>query len=221
MPMALSGPSRPPVSGGKPAHLVILLHGRDSNGEDLLDLQRFWGPMVPDAAFIAPNAPFPSQMVPGGYQWLRTRDRSRDATLTGLRDIAPSVDAFVDEELRKSGLDDGDATLVGFSQGTMMALHVGLRRARPLAGIIGYSGRLIAADLLDPELRSRPPVLLVHGTADASVPIVTMADTELALRTAGVAVDTLTCPGTGHSIDQQGLARGCVFLLQVFGVAGP
>jgi predicted esterase len=142
--MALSGPFRPPVTGDKPVRLVILLHGRGSDGDDLLDLQRFRGRLVPDAEFISPNAPFPSDMAPTGYQWFRTQDRSPASVLAGVHVTAPSLDAFIGgEELQKRGLTESDAVLVGFSQGTMMALHVGLRRERPLAGIIGYSGRLI------------------------------------------------------------------------------
>ena len=213
--MALSGPSRPPVSGDKPARLVILLHGRGSNGEDLLDLQRFWGRIVPEAEFISPNAPFPSDVATGGYQWFRTQDRSPDSTLAALCATAPSLDAFIDEELQKRGLSESDAALVGFSQGTMIALHVGLRRERPLAGIIGYSGRLIGAHLLVEELRSRPPVLLVHGTDDLRVPLNAMTEAETALRAAGVPVETLACAGTEHSIDQEGLVRGGLFLHQM------
>jgi phospholipase/carboxylesterase len=214
--MTLSGPSRPPVAGAKPARLVILLHGRGSNGEDLLDLQRFWGRLVPEAEFVAPNAPFPSDMNPKGYEWHRAQDRSPASVLAGVRATAPGLDAFIDEELRKRGLSDSDAALVGFSQGTMMALYVGLRRERPLAGIIGYSGRLVAAHLLAEELRSRPPVLLVHGTDDSRVPFEAMTEAETALRAAGVPVETLACVGTEHSIDQEGLVRGGLFLQQAF-----
>jgi phospholipase/carboxylesterase len=180
--MALSGPSRAPVGGNKPVRLVILLHGRGSDGEDLLDLQRFWGPLVPEAEFISPNAPLPSEVAPRGHQWFNVQDRNPAAVLTGVRATAPSLDAFISEELQRRGLSESDAALVGFSQGTMMALHVGLRRERPLAGIIGYSGRLIASHLLAEELRSRPPVLLVHGTADSRVPFQSMTEAEMALR---------------------------------------
>src|SRR6266571_3866936 len=153
--MALSGPSRPPVAGGKPRRLVILLHGLGADGNDLIGLQQYWGPLVPDAEFVSPNAPFPCDMAPYGYQWFSVQDRSLPAVLGGVRAAAPLLDAFIDDELQKRGLEESDAALVGFSQGTMMALFVGLRRARPLAGILCYSGRLIAADLLASELRSR------------------------------------------------------------------
>lgn len=213
--MTLSGPSRPPAAGGKPARLVILLHGRGSDGEDLLDLQRFWGPLLPETEFIAPNAPFPSDMAPKGFQWFRTEDRSPASFLAAVQGTAPRLDAFIDEELKRRGLGESAAALVGFSQGTMMALHVGLRRERPFAGIIGYSGRLVAADQLAKELRSRPPVLLVHGADDDRVPLEAMTEAETVLRAADVRIETLACAGTGHSIDQEGLVRGGLFLHQV------
>src|ERR1700722_616051 len=104
--MALSGPSRSPVGGDKPLRLVILLHGRGSDGEDLLDLQRFWGPMVPEAEFIAPNAPFPRDTATRGYQWLRAKDQNPASVLPAVRATASGVDAFISEELQKRGLSE-------------------------------------------------------------------------------------------------------------------
>src|SRR6266550_2756031 len=196
----LTGPSRPPLSGGKPRRLVILLHGLGADGNDLIGLQQYWGPVVPDAEFISPNAPFPCDMAPYGYQWFSVQDRSPETVLAGVRAAAPLLDGFIDEELQKRGFDESDTALVGFSQGTMMALYVGLRRAKPLAGILGYSGRLI------------PPVLLVHGTDDPMVPFDSLAHAETALQGAGVSVETLACVGVEHSIDPEGLQRGGVFL---------
>jgi phospholipase/carboxylesterase len=219
--MALSGPSRPPVSGGKPRRLVILLHGLGADGNDLIGLQQYWGRLVPEAEFISPNAPFPCDMAPYGYQWFSAQDRSPPAVLAGVRASAPSIDAFIDDELAKRGLAEGDAALVGFSQGTMMSLYVGLRREKPLAGILGYSGRLIAPDLLASELRSRPPVLLVHGTEDPLVPFESMATADAALRQAGVSVETLACVGVPHSIDPEGLERGGRFLREALSAPQP
>ena len=219
--MALSGPSRPPVAGGKPRRLVILLHGLGADGNDLIGLQQYWGPLVPEAEFVSPNAPFPCDMAPYGYQWFSVQDRTPAAVLGGVRAAAPLLDAFIDDELQKRGLDESDAALVGFSQGTMMALFVGLRRATPLAGILGYSGRLIAPDLLAGELRSRPPVLLVHGTEDPLVPFQSMADAEAALKAAEVPVETLACVGIEHSIDPEGLERGGRFLRDALSAPRP
>src|SRR5712691_7485052 len=221
MPMALSGPSRPPLAGGKPSRLVILLHGLGADSNDLIGLQQYWGRLVPEAEFVSPNAPFPCDMAPYGYQWFSVQDRSPSSVLAGVRATAPALDAYIDDELQKRGLDDKDAVLVGFSQGTMMALFVGLRRARPLAGILGYSGRLIAVDLLPSELRSRPPVLLVHGTEDPLVPFESLAAAEAALQQAAVPVQTLACVGIEHTIDPEGLERGGRFLREVLSAPRP
>lgn len=209
---SLSGPSRPPASGGKPRRLVILLHGLGADGNDLIGLAPYWAPLLPEAEFVSPNAPFPCDMAPYGYQWFSAQDRSPEAVLAGVRAAAPMLDAFIDDALAARGLDDADLALVGFSQGTMMSLFVGLRRQAAAAGILGYSGRLLAPELLPDELRSRPPVLLVHGTEDPLVPYASLAAAETALKAADVPVETLTCPGIGHSIDQEGLRRGGHFL---------
>ncbi len=211
----LSGPSRPPASGGKPRQLVILLHGLGADGNDLIGLAPYWAPLLPQAEFLSPNAPFPCDMAPYGYQWYSSQDRSPAAQLAGVRAAAPILDAFIDQALLERGLDPGALALVGFSQGSVMSLYVGPRRASPVAGIVAYSGRLVAPELLPSELRSRPPVLVVHGSEDPLVPFAALAEAETGLGAAGIPVESLTCPGIGHSIDEQGLRRGGQFLKAV------
>jgi phospholipase/carboxylesterase len=217
----LSGPSRPPASGGKPRRLVILLHGLGADGNDLIGLAPYWARRLPDAEFLSPNAPFPCDMAPHGYQWFSSQDRSLEAVLGGVRAAAPILDVFIDEALEQRGLGSGELALVGFSQGTMMSLFVGLRRAEPVAGIVGFSGRLLAPELLASELRSRPPILLVHGTEDPLVPYSSLAAAETTLKAAGVPVETVTSVGIGHSIDDQGLRRGGQFLKKVLSGTTP
>jgi phospholipase/carboxylesterase len=217
----LSGPSRPPASGGKPRRLVILLHGLGADGNDLIGLAPYWARLLPDAEFLSPNAPFPCDMAPHGYQWFSSQDRTPEAVLGGVRAAAPILDAFIDEALEQRGLGSGELALVGFSQGTMMSLFVGLRRAEPVAGIVGFSGRLLAPELLASELRSRPPTLLVHGTEDPLVPYSSLAAAETTLKAAGVPVETVTSVGIGHSIDDQGLRRGGQFLKKVLSGTTP
>jgi phospholipase/carboxylesterase len=217
----LSGPSRPPASGGKPRRLVILLHGLGADGNDLIGLAPYWARLLPDAEFLSPNAPFPCDMAPYGYQWFSSQDRSPEAVLGGVRAAAPMLDAFIDEALEQRGLSSGELALVGFSQGTMMSLFVALRRAEPVAGIVGFSGRLLAPELLASELRSRPPILLVHGTEDPLVSYGSLAAAETTLKAAGVPVETVTSVGIGHSIDDQGLRRGGQFLKKVLGGTMP
>lgn len=219
MNLTLSGPSHPPHSGGAPRRLVILLHGLGADGNDLLGLAPYWAPALPDAEFLAPNAPFPCDMAPHGYQWLSARDPNPQARLAAARAAGAILDAYIDDELAKRGLTESDLALVGFSQGTMMSLFVGPRRARPLAGIVGFSGRLIAPEILGQELRSRPPVLLIHGTDDPVLPFVSMAEAEAALAANDIPVETLTCVGVEHSIDAEGLRRGGQFLHRVLGAS--
>jgi phospholipase/carboxylesterase len=219
MNLTLSGPSHPPHSGSKPRRLVILLHGLGADGNDLIGLAPYWAPLLPDTEFVAPNAPFPCDMAPFGYQWLSARDPSPEARLGGARAAAAILDDFIDEALETRGLTESDLALVGFSQGTMMSLFVGPRRERQLAGIVGFSGRLIALQLLGEEIRSRPPILLAHGTDDPMVPYASMAEAEAALRAAGISVETLTCAGIGHSIDADGLQAGGQFLHRVLSSA--
>jgi phospholipase/carboxylesterase len=217
----LSGPSRPPASGGKPRRLVIVLHGLGADGNDLIGLAPYWARLLPEAEFLSPNAPFPCDIAPYGYQWFSSQDRSPEAVLGGVRAAAPILDAFIDEALEERGLDSRELALVGFSQGTMMSLFVGLRRAAPIAGIVGFSGRLLAPELLAGELRSRPPILLVHGTEDPLVPYGSLAAAESTLKAAGVPVETLTSVGIGHSIDDQGVRRGGQFLKNVLNGTTP
>lgn len=215
MSLRLSGPSRRPAAGSKPRRLVILLHGLGADGTDLIGLATYWARLLPTAEFLSPNAPFPCDTAPYGYQWFSSQDRSPEAVLGGVRAAAPILDAFIDEAVAERGLADSDLALVGFSQGTMMSLFVGLRRSRPVAGIVGFSGRLIAPELLASELRTRPRTLLVHGTDDPLVPYSSLAAAETALNAAGVPVETATCFGMGHSIDEEGLRRGGLFLEDV------
>lgn len=215
----LSGPSQKPASGGKPQQLVVLLHGLGADGNDLIGLAPYWATVLPEAEFVSPNAPFPCDMAPFGRQWFSLQDRTPEAVLAGVRAAAPILDAFIDDALAARGLDGGKLALVGFSQGTMMSLYVGLRRATAPAAIVGYSGALIGADSLATEARARPPVLLIHGDADEIVPFEALDRAATGLKSANVPVQTLRRPGLGHGIDDQGLRAGGQFLQQAF--AGP
>ncbi|HEX6121252.1 MAG TPA: alpha/beta fold hydrolase [Dongiaceae bacterium] len=218
----LSGPSQPPAARGKPKQLVVLLHGYGSNGDDLISLAPFFSQTLPDAEFLSPNAPFQCELSPMGFQWFGFEDRTPEMRLGGARLATEILDRFLDAELARRGLEDRDLALVGFSQGTMMSLHVGPRRPNQIAGILGFSGSLIAPQLLNSELKSKPPVYLVHGTADQVVPYAAMAQAEKALRDAGIPVETESRPGLVHSIDQVGAQKGAQFLRRCFAtVAAP
>jgi phospholipase/carboxylesterase len=212
MTVFIDGPRMPPARGGKPDSLVILLHGYGSNGADLISLAPYWAKLLPGAAFVSPNAVEPTPGAPGGYQWFAIADLDPLAMEQGVRAAAQSVDRFIDRELEKHGLGPERLVLVGFSQGTMMALHVGLRRERQIAGILGYSGVLVGAGRLKEEMRSKPPIVLIHGDRDPTIPIPAMFDSAEGLAAAGHGAQWHISYGVPHSIGPDGLDLGGAFL---------
>ena len=208
----LRGPERGPVSGGRAQAAVVLLHGLGADGEDLIGLADSWAGALPECRFLSPHAPERCDMAPMGRQWFSVRDRSEAALRAGVERAAAALDAFIDGALATDRLGDDRLVLVGFSQGTMMALHVALRRRRAPAGVLGYSGRLIGAAQLADEAVARPPAMLIHGDADDMVPIAALHEAIAALGAAGVSAQWHVSSGVGHGIAPDGLAIGARFL---------
>jgi phospholipase/carboxylesterase len=203
---ALSGPRLD--AKGEATHLVVLVHGYGADGNDLLGLAPHWQQFLPSVAFSAPNAPEPCAGSPMGHQWFPISRMDPAEMARGVAGAAPLLDAYLDAELARLSLPPERLALVGFSQGTMMSLHVGLRRE--VAAIVGYSGMLAAPP---PALDARaPPVLLVHGGADPMIPADALFLSAGALGQAGAAVQWHVSPGVGHSIDEAGLILGAEFL---------
>jgi len=217
----ISGPSHAPASGNAPQQLVVLCHGVGADGQDLIGLAPYFAKVLPDAMFIAPNAPEAYDMAPIGHQWFSLDEATAETRLAGTQSAAPMLNAFIDQNLKSLGLDDSRLALVGFSQGTMMALHVALRREKQMAGVIGYSGALVGEGLLLSEVTSRPPVLLVHGAMDDIVPPDSLDHAARALAMAGVTVTSEMRPNLGHGLDDRGIMIGMDFLAHVFDVPLP
>lgn len=208
----ISGPHWGPRSGGQPRQLVVLCHGLGADGHDLIDLAPQWATALPDAIFVAPDAPEPFAGAPFGRQWFAIGERE-----SGVRTARVALDRFLDAELAARGLPADAYALMGFSQGAMTALYTGLRRAVPPRVILSYSGALIDPGSLAAEMtRPPPPVLLVHGQVDPVVPIVASQEAEQQLRAAGVAVETLWCANLPHGIDAAGLSAGALALQRAF-----
>lgn len=210
--MQLSGPSAVYPNGASPRRLVVLLHGLGADGNDLFGLAPAFAQALPETLFVSPDAPYPCDMAPYGRQWFSLQTRDPAAILAGVKDSARILDGFLDDMLEKYRLDDSKLALVGFSQGCMMSLYVGPRRAKRIAGIVGYSGRLVGDTA---EFKSKPPMLLVHGDADQVVPPDSLPLAVAALEKAGVPVEAVARPGLGHGIDPIGLERGRDFLVKV------
>ncbi len=213
----LEGPALAPKTAGRAEQLVLLLHGVGADGNDLFGLAPYFQEILPGALFISPDAPFSFDMGPFGYQWFSLRDMSPRARLEGVKGAAPILDAFIDEKLKETGLGEDRLLLIGFSQGAMMALHVGLRRERRIAGIISYSGMLAGEELLAAEIKSRPPVLLTHGDADPVLPVAAIGQAEAALKAVGVPLEAHVRPALAHGIDDECIRLGRDFVKGLFG----
>ncbi|MBT5570216.1 MAG: prolyl oligopeptidase family serine peptidase [Alphaproteobacteria bacterium] len=214
----LTGPSHAPASGGAPKQLVVFLHGRGANGDDLIGLAPVMAQHLPDAMFLSPDAPLSVDGFPPGLQWFDSGNRDPEHMTAGVRAAAPAIDAYLDHHLAENGLTDANLAIFGFSQGCRMTLHVGLRRQNCPAVLLGFSGSLAAPESLAAEITVRPPVLLVHGDADDIVPYSSLAIAETALKDVGVVVEAVSRPGLGHGIDNEGFGFAVAHTMQAFGV---
>lgn len=216
----LDGPRLDPANGGPADRLVVLVHGYGSDGNDLIALGRHWQQLLPSAAFVAPNGPQRCDGNPAGYQWfaLGAAGPNEAAMTQGVDAAAPVLNDFIDAELASRDLDGSQLALVGFSQGTMMSLHVGPRRSPGPACILGYSGALIGPERLA-EVPSKPPVMLIHGDADDMVPIAAMHGAVGALGDNGFTARWHVSRGVGHGIDPEGLQLGGQFVADSFAQA--
>ncbi len=216
----LTGPERPAASGHADS-AVAFLHGYGADGNDLIGLAEPLAAHLPNTRFLAPNAPERCVNNPMGFQWFPI------PWLDGSSEVAARASTATSFRLLNGWLDGLAATmppartvLLGFSQGTMMALHVGLRRKVALGGIVGFSGRLLQPETLAAELGAPPPVLLVHGDQDPMVPFASLSEAEAALTAAGVATATHVSRGVGHGIAPDGLGLALGFIRQQFGLGG-
>jgi phospholipase/carboxylesterase len=219
MALPLDGPRLPPAAGGAPRQLVVFLHGYGADGNDLIGLGREWAKALPHAVFVSPHAPEPCGMAPMGRQWFNLTVRDAGELVRGVKQAAPALEAFLDAELKRHDLSARALALVGFSQGTMMALGVGLKRNPAPAAIVGYSGALATVEALPKDPGSAPAILLVHGDSDEVIPVDAMFMAREQLAQAGLAVEWHVAQGIGHGIDAQGLHLGGAFLKNAFAAA--
>jgi len=212
----LDGPRLEPRAG-QARHLVVFLHGYGADGTDLIEIGRAWQQLLPEAAFMSPHAPHPCGQAPMGREWFPLTFRDPHERWNGVNAAAPVLTPFLDAELGRRGLPPSALALVGFSQGTMMALHIGLRRPVAPAAIVGYSGLLVhpvsgGLEAMQNEIVARPPVLLVHGDQDELIPPQALFLAAQGLAALGVPTEWHLSAGIGHGIDAEGLRHGGEFL---------
>jgi phospholipase/carboxylesterase len=213
---------RKPAKSGKATSMVIFLHGYGADGGDLLGLADPLADHLPDTVFVAPDAPERSTANPFGFQWFPIPwidGSSQEQAESGMARAADDLNAFLDHIATDEGIAPEHTALVGFSQGTMMALHTAPRRDAGFAGVVGFSGRLIRPDLLAEDTKTRPPVLLIHGDQDDVVPPSSLPEAAEALETAGwTQVYAHIMQGTAHGIAPDGLSVALAFLKDRLGV---
>ena len=217
----LIGPVLEPANGNPPRKLVILLHGYGSDGNDLIGLGEFWAQGFPDVRFVSPNAPHTCGVNPFGFEWfpldLERGDSDYEA---GAESAYPAIRDYVLQKTEEAGLTLGDVVLGGFSQGAMMALYTGLQFEEPLAGILGFSGKLVDLENIGDLIESKPPICLVHGQDDEVVPAEGSLTAKEALEHYWLNVSIHISQKTGHSIAMDGLQFATGFLSRVLSPKG-
>jgi phospholipase/carboxylesterase len=215
MTRALTAGRKEPLSG-ETRSAVIFLHGYGANGADLLGLADPLAEHLPDTLFLAPDAPETCAGAPMGFQWFPIPwidGSSEEDAATGLQQAAQDLNAFLDGVMVDEDLLPEQVAIIGFSQGTMMALHVAPRREDPIVAVVGFSGRLLEPDLLVDETVSRMPILLIHGDEDDVVPIDSLPKAAQALEDAKFTdIYAHVMNGTGHGIAPDGLQVCLAFL---------
>ncbi len=212
----LTNHRRAPASG-QTKNLIVFLHGYGADGNDLLGLAEPLAEHLPDTVFVSPDAPQPCANNPMGFQWFPIPwldGSSEEESAKGMTEAIDTLNIWLDETMQAEGVTAANTVVVGFSQGTMMALHVLPRRAEPVAGLVGFSGRLLEPGRLAAEMTCKMPVLLVHGDSDPMVPPSSLPEAANALNAAGFEVYTHLSEGTAHSIAMDGLSMALQFILQ-------
>ncbi len=203
------------AASGQTKSVVVFLHGYGADGSDLLGLAEPLAPHLPDTVFLAPDAPEPCVNNPMGYQWFPIPwldGSSESAALASMQQSKEDLNGYLDTVLEEEGVGPDQVILFGFSQGTMMALHVAPRRSPPFAGVVGFSGRLLDPEALAAEAVSKPPVLLIHGDQDEVVPPQSLREAGEVLQAAGFEVFAHVMEGTGHGIAPDGLSVALAFM---------
>lgn len=212
MKMKINGPEIP----GRQKNLIVCLHGWGSSGDNFIHLAKMMSKFLPDSHFIAPNAPF-IRKIGDGYEWFSLEDRSEKALYRGITNAASIVSNFIDEKLYELNLQNAQLSLVGFSQGAMLAIYVALTRRQLCSSVIAYSGRFIAPSYIESEIKSKPDVCLIHGEYDDVVPFSCLDESANALRNNGINVKSHAISSLGHIVNDEGIRLGAEFIKKHLG----
>jgi len=201
-----------PLSKNKPRQVVILCHGYGGDGQDISALAINWQRFLPDAIFLCPNAPEICSVNPQGYQWFDLSTDKEEVILEKSLLAEEKLNIFLDQVFDNLQLEARNLALVGFSQGCMMSIQVGLKRKKQINCLIGYSGKVINQKHLSNNINSKPKIFLMHGENDVIVSPTHLLEAKEYLKKCGINVKTKMFKNCEHRIPVEGSSLGLGFL---------
>jgi len=201
-----------PLSKNKPRQAIVLCHGYGGDGKDISVLAINWQRFLPDAIFLCPNAPEVCADNPQGYQWFDLTTEKEEIILEKSLVAEEKLNTFLDQVFDNLQLEPNNLALVGFSQGCMMSIQVGLKRKKQINCLIGYSGKVINQKHLSNNVNSKPKIFLMHGENDTIVSPTHLLEAKAYLKKCGINVKTKMFKNCEHRIPVEGSSLGLAFL---------
>ncbi|MDG7056234.1 MAG: dienelactone hydrolase family protein [Wolbachia endosymbiont of Meromenopon meropis] len=196
-------------------NLIVCLHGWGSSSNEFAHLAKIMSKSLSDSYFIVPNAPFKRE-IGNGYQWFSLQDRSEEALYNGVESAASIINHFLDIKLKELGLDDTKLSLIGFSQGAMLAIHAALIRSQSCASVVAYSGRFLSPSRVAPKIKSKPNICVIHGDADDIVPFSSLDLAIKNLKKNGINAEGHSIHALNHAINDDCIKLGVEFIRKNF-----
>ena len=201
-----------PLSKNKPKQVVVLCHGYGGDGKDISTLAINWQRFLPDAIFLCPNAPEVCSINPNGYQWFDLTIEREEVILEKSLVAEEKLNRFLNQVLDNLQLESKNLALVGFSQGCMISIQLGLKRKKQVNCLIGYSGKVINQKHLSDNINSRPKIFLMHGQNDTIVSPTYLLEAKEYLKNHGINTRTKIFKNCEHKIPVEGVSLGLGFL---------
>ncbi len=205
-----------PLSKNKPKNAVILCHGYGGDGKDISILAGYWKNHLPDTLFICPDAPEKCNASPSGFQWFDLMDQTPEQVLSKSLVAEKKLNKLIDEVKEQNNLSANQIIIGGFSQGCMISLQTGIKRADEINSIIGYSGKIINTEHLGKNIKSRPNILLMHGDSDQVVTIDGLLEAKEFFNNNNYKIETQVFKNCEHRIPTEGSSLGLQFIKKHF-----
>ena len=168
------------------------------------------------ANISSPDAPEICAVNPNGYQWFDLTSENEEIILEKSLKAEEKLNKFLDQVLDDLQLSPSNLALVGFSQGCMMSIQVGLKKKEKINSLIGYSGKIINKKNLANNINSKPKIFLMHGDNDKIVSPVHLLEAKEYLNRHGMKIKTKIFKDCDHQIPVEGSSLGLEFLKKNF-----